>query len=739
MIDSLILAAASHEVLQTIGIAVFLGVGLMILADRIQVSSIVLLLFGGIIAGPEVLGLVNPESLGSGLHTIVAFSVGIILFEGGLSLNIQGYKETAREIWGVLTLGVAVTWIGSALLLWAIFDFDLLFCFLSASLIIVTGPTVIAPLLQRIRVKKNLHHILHWEGVLIDPIGVFIALFCYKLYTASQLGVGEGTGSIWLDLGVRFLAGGAIGVAFGYVLGWILRKDWIPHHHVNIFMLATAMLIFFLADTVRSETGLLSVTVAGLVIGTMRPPQLRAIVEYKEEFKDLLIGLLFILLAANLELAKFAAYGFGLIGVVAAVMFIIRPLNIFLSMGRTNITLNDKLFLSWIAPRGIVAASMASIFAYGLKEEGIAHAGFLETFAYSVIVGTVVIQGFTGGLVAKWLGVLEPKSAGWIIIGAHRMGRSIARFLKANGVDSVLLDANAREVLVARKEGLTAISEDARTIEPENMPIFYGSGNLLAITPNQDLNQLLCRQWSTKVKGLNVFRWQRQLDAQDEHDSHSGQPVWCEAQVGPFVRPGEERVPLRVRKSADPTKFPAANILVSIVGDEVYMGAPPEKTEEAQLLMFDSRDKDGATPLPISKSRVFFSSATTVKQLYSEMLERMKSDTLQIEIEETLELMMEREHDYSDLLGHGIAIPHLRSSKVSESVMVVARPKDAALCEIGHREVKLAFMLLSPEDQPAVHLGHISHIASMIGPEASREELIRAKDEQSLYEQILRG
>ena len=337
----------SHHLLTTFAAACGLGVFFLILAQRLKVSAIVILLIGGIVAGPQVLNLVHPDHLGSGLNAIISLAVGLILFEGGLTLDVKGYREVSREIWGVLTKGILVTWIFSALAIKLVFDFDWPFCFFAASLIIVTGPTVIGPLLQRIRVRKNIHHILHWEGVLIDPIGVFIALLCYEWFvsvylenttTGGALGgylvefFGSGYQTIsYFNFFLRFIVGMVTGLGLGGALYQFLKREWIPEEYMNISVLAYAMAIFMAADLLVHEAGLLAVTVAGLLVGYKDTPQLDRIIEYKVELKDLLIALLFVLLAANLELEKFIHYGWPLLIVVGAVMFLVGPLNIFIS------------------------------------------------------------------------------------------------------------------------------------------------------------------------------------------------------------------------------------------------------------------------------------------------------------------------------------------------------------------------------------------------------------------------
>ena len=726
-----ILAATGHNpALMTFVTAAFLGVLLLMLAGRLRVSAIVVLLLGGIVAGPELLGLVRPEDLGHGLQSIISIAVALILFEGGLTLDLRGYREVWREIWGVLTIGVLVTWLGSTLLIKLLFGFEWRFCLLAGSLIIVTGPTVIGPLLQRIRVRKKLHHILHWEGVLIDPIGVFVALLCFE-YAIS---VG-GQSHVLKDFFLRFAVGGVLGLAFGQILTIILRRDWIEEEHVNIFSLSAAMLLFGLSDLIVAESGLLSVTIAGLVIGAQKPPRLHHILTYKEELRDLLIGLLFILLAANLKLKSFLEYGPLLIYAVLAVMLIVRPLNIWLSMRGGGLDWREKTFLSWIAPRGIVAASMASIFALRLGGEGFAQAGFLETFTYAVIAGTVVFQGFSAGLVGKWLRVLEPRPTGWLVIGAHRLGRAVARFIRGQGQQVVLVDTNAREVREAMRENLVALAEDAMVMDPEQHHELYGTGHIIALTPNRDLNQLLCQRWSELIRDANLYRWERK----PQEGEAVGQPIWMDLGLEHWMTPGEEVPPL-VTRMVNLENANGQGLLLISRGGELELNAPENGEGRVAALKLDARHHEEPHRLPLTLDRVLLNAVNSVPELYTNMLDCIENHVPQVDREKLMQEMMDSESDYASLFGGGIAIPHARIEGIQESILVVARPGNRLVApDDPEREVNLVFLLLSPANADQEHIEHISNIAQLIGSESSRRELMDAPDAETLHQLIIRA
>ncbi len=723
----------SHDILITFAAAASLGVFLLILAARLRISAIVVLLLGGILAGPEFLGLVHPDHLGASLNTIISIAVGVILFEGGLTLNINGYRQSSREILGVLTTGVLVTWLASAALVKLVFGFPWTFCLLSASLIIVTGPTVIGPLLHRIRVTRKINHILHWEGVLIDPIGVFIALLCFEYYVSSG-----SQGLVVFDFLLRFAAGAGLGMIFGIVLYQVLKRNWIPGEYLNISVLAWAILTFTVADLVRTETGLLSVTIAGLVVGYKRPPQLARIIEYKVELKDMFIGLLFVLLAANLELAKFAEYGTTLIFVVVAIMFVVRPLNIFLSTRKSSLNLREKMFLSYIAPRGIVAASMASICAFHLKNLGYEEGAFLETFTYSVIAGTVVFQGFTAGIVGKALGVLEPKPKGWVIIGAHELARSIARFIEANGHSAVLVDTNPREVRVAQREGLTALYENGMNIDPENRIEFYGVGYFMALTTNPNLNCLLCQRWRKLLDKPVLFRWDGSQHENGEMDEEVvvGTPVW---QSLPMTSSGNGRGET-LEVAADLASYPyPEEVLMCFYEDEIYPGVPEGKKGDGTFLTLRHVVKEEKQHFPIKENGVLFSNDASLEPLYHRMLDIVAKSVPHLDRKTLYVELLQREDEFTSLIGHGISLPHAYAAGLQETQMLVARLIPGIPCKHTGSDIQVVFMLLSPEDQPVRHLNLISDIAKFIMQEEVRQAILAAEDAASLFRVIDKG
>lgn len=725
-----------NQVLATFTIASALGVCLLTLSRYLRVSPIVVLLFGGVLAGPSVLGIVDPTSLGDGLGTIISLSVAIILFEGGLTLEMKGYRSASKEIIRILTVGVLVTWLGASVLLRMLFGFEWAFCLLAASLIIVTGPTVIGPLLKQIRVKRKLHDILHWEGVLIDPIGVFVALMCFEFYISTD----GADRFVMNDFVFRFVVGVTLGGIFGLILDLVLRREWIDKGHVNIFVLAMAMLNFWVADKVIAESGLLSVTVAGLLLGSRNIPQLRDIVIYKTELKDFLISILFVLLAANLDPRSFLSFGWKLVAVVLGIIVIIRPLNIFASTIGSSLSRPDKLFLSWISPRGIVAASMASIFALRLGNIGIEKAVFLESFTYSVIIGTVLIQGLSAGLVGNLLGVLRPVPNGWVVVGSHAMGRKIASFITKQGLDVVLIDTNAREVRFAQQEGLTALSEDAMQLDPEDFPETFGCGNLLALTSNPDLNRMLCRRWSELLEGPHLLRWEKSgYETAENQHLLVGTSIWTKLPLDRWMHPNSELPPIHLRSPSDGPPPPTDEILLTVRDQKLLATNDAPSSADTEWLVYDGAESKHSLGLPLEPSDVVFTEQQQLPDIYLEMLQMIRRRHPRVDAESLRDEMCKREEDYTSILGHAIAMPHSWTDAVDHAVVMVARPQNEVLCLTTGGTVDIVFMLLSPPGHPKEHLEHLAFIAQLIGTDARRKTLLDAKNADELYHVIALG
>lgn len=715
-----------HAALNSLVIALAGGFFLILLARKIQVSAIVLLLAGGIVLGPEALNLVQPQSLESVLSAIVSLAVGIILFEGGLTLDLRGYQAGSSVITRLLTLGVVVTWLGTAACIHWVFAEPIAFSLLAGSLVIVTGPTVIGPLLKRIKIQPRLHSILHWEGVLIDAIGVFIAVLCFEWLV-------ERSGSAVIGhLALRILSGVAIGGLGGFAIVFAFRWKLIPENLQNAFALAAAVLIFGLTEAVISEAGLLSVTLAGFVVGWRHPVELKQIRQFKAEITDLLIGMLFILLSARLQLAQFHEFGLRGLALVALILFVVRPVNVLLCTWRSPLSWRERLFLGWIAPRGIVAAAMASLFAIALtslKYGG--NARFLVTFTFSVIIATVVLQGFSAGWVAKLLGLRRPEPTGWLIVNGDAFGRRLAEFIRDNAsLDVLLLDTNARLVAEARAENLPALCEDALNIDlGEERDEFQKMGLLLALTDNSDLNELLCHRWGESMGREDVFRWRSpratMLARAESHGRVAFPEMLRPSIVAAELLDGQATLST-ITYEDPPQEIDGLPLLVARDGAVLPI---VESDEETVFLpgdrLFILQRSGRLLARSLDGGRVLDLAGDELPEIYEQMMEALVAAAPAVSRAETMRALLDPGAIVPAMLGHGVAVLHSYSAQIQRRICMVARLHSPVEIPEQADPIRLVFLLVSPAGDPEGHLATLGEIARFSSDPAQREALLR--------------
>lgn len=719
----------SADALWALCFAVGVGCLLTVLSRKLHLPTIVLLLLGGFAVGSEGLDLLHPNALGDFLPMIVSLAVGLILFEGGLTLDLKEFKQTSTIIKRLLTVGVLITWLGAALTAYIVFDTSPSFALLLGSLIIVTGPTVIVPLLRRIRVQQKLGSILHWEGVLIDTIGVFIAILCFEW-------VVEGGGAVAIpSFLLRIVSGVAIGFVGGYTIYWMMKKNWVPDNIVNAFALASAMLIFGATELIKPEAGLLAVTIAGLIVGIKKPRQLREIKAFKAEIVDLLIGMLFLLLVARLELQQFIDF-FKMGGgwVLFSVILIIRPISIIASSWGTQLNIREKALLSWVAPRGVVAASMASLFALSLssKENPVGDPALLESFVYSVICATVLIQGLSAGLLAKVLGLQRPAPNDWVIIGAHHFGRELARKLMREDEQAVLLlDTNARNIALAQKEGLPALLRDGMEAEKlyEQEQALFGAGYVLALTDNVELNQILMQRWAEELDNEKVFGW-IPLDSPTEEDQLTGQSVF-----GDLSRPaviGSEL--LQGESNFETVIWEEGKSLASGDWHPLFI----RRGKQLKAVPHDASLKDMVKPedevICLRRSEGFLLRALhsgghvrlecdSIESLYQQLAHIATEHVPTISEEQVLEDLGEQGRIFPAFLGHGIAIPHVYCENLDYRICFVAQLTRGLEIPGLDEAIDFAFFIISPKGDTEGHLATLAEIAKTCRTDRLRKQI----------------
>ncbi len=447
--------------------------------------GIVVLLGLGVAAGPDGLGWLLPGSLGPGLAAFVSFAVAIILFEGGLALDLRRLLRQAQPIRRLITLGAAVTALLATLSARWLLDWSWGVSTLFGTLMIVTGPTVIQPLLRRIRVQPRVGTVLEAEGLLGDAVGATVAVVALEVLLASP---GTSIESAFEGLFGRLGFGVVSGLIAGAGIGAALSvRRLVPEGLRNVTALALLVAFYQASNAMESESGILTAIVAGLIVGNLRNQSLRALREFKEELTTLMIGILFVLLAADVRLADVRSLGWPGATVVLLLMFVVRPANVALSTAGSDLKWRERAFIAWLAPRGIVAAAVASHFADVLAETGIAGGRELRALIFLVIATTVTLQGLSGGWFARALGVALPAPSGWGILGANALGRTLARLL---GDSVTLVDTNPDHCREARKEGLVAWAGNALDETTFGESGLEERRGFLAVSPNEEVNYL---------------------------------------------------------------------------------------------------------------------------------------------------------------------------------------------------------------------------------------------------------
>ncbi|MGE0326227.1 MAG: cation:proton antiporter [Polyangiaceae bacterium] len=700
----------AHHAAVTLCIAAAAGVFLITLAGRLRLPSITLLLLGGILLGPQVLGVVHPETLGDGLETVVTLAVAIVLFEGGLTLDIAGFRRESTVIVRMLTIGVLITWAGtSAALMLAMPSLKLELAVIAGSLVIVTGPTVVSPLLRRIRLQPRLHHVLYWEGVMVDAVGVFIAVLCFEWIAA---GADE---SALIPLGrfaSRFAVGVGVGVGVGFSLSEALNRRWVDADHTNIVVLASAMLALGIANSILTESGILAVIVAGLTVSLRSRAQLKALKRFKLELTEVGIGLLFVLLAARLDLSAFARAGAGLLLVLAVVLFVARPLNILISTWGAKFSWQEKVFLSWLAPRGIVAASMASLFAIRLKRLGHPDADLLETVTYAVIGTTVVLQGLTSPFVARMLGLQRRSRATWLLIGDPWLATQLHRTLRQCGAPTLVFATG--EARVGGEGDDETIPEDPLSPASLSDPRVADAEAVLALSGDPETNDKICEAWTDVVGGAACYRW----DAPGTSSARAGRPLWLDA-------PG----PAEVKAQVDADRLAIDAVEVGTRTDTSRFGntlRPLLGVDEGRISVIDGESPAELHSLVVLRQRIpglqgLMSDALILdkhnvkfEEVLGKLLELASKALPDLDIKQTRAEILERERSMPTAIGAGICIPHVYHRSAQRSMAFVALVP-GGLEEVGPdgEPVRLVFLVISPADHATAHLRSLSAIAQL--------------------------
>ena len=498
---------------------IILGICAQWLAWRFKLPAILPLILIGLLVGPiatlyteDGAKLIEPvwngkNGLfpGEGLYYFVSLAISVILFEGGLTLKRSEVSNVGPVITKLITIGTLVTFVAAGLAAHFIFELSWQMSFLFSALIIVTGPTVITPILRNIPLKKDISAVLKWEGILIDPIGALVAVLVFEF-----ISVGEGqayTKTAMVEFGKILLFGSTFGFTFAHALAFAIKRNFIPHYLLNVVSLSVVLLVFVESDIFAHESGLLAVVVMGMVMGNMNLPNIKELLYFKESLSVLLISILFILLAANINISDMELiFTWKTALLFAVIVFIVRPLGVFLSTRGSTLKVNEKLFIGWVGPRGIVAAGIASLFGSKLLAKGEPGAEYITPLVFMIVLGTVLLNATTARLFAKMVGVFLKHSEGILIVGASKASRLIGNYLRNNNRHVVLIDNNPSNIEHAKKLGLEAMTANIYSDSLTDNIELNDVGYLLAMTGNSDINEYAIEKLGEQFGENGAFR-----------------------------------------------------------------------------------------------------------------------------------------------------------------------------------------------------------------------------------------
>lgn len=498
---------------------VILGILAQWVAWRLKLPAILPLILIGLTVGPMSTLITEDGSKwiepvwngtkglfpGDSLYNFVSLAIGIILFEGGLTLKRNEISKVGPVIFKLISIGATVTFIGAGLATHYIFGLSWKIAFLFAALIIVTGPTVIAPILRNIPLKKDVSAVLKWEGILIDPIGALVAVLIFEFIS---LGDSSGyTKQAFIEFGKIVIVGFSFGIAAGIALYFAIKKKLIPHYLLNVTALSVVLLVFVESDVFAHESGLLAVVVMGMYLGNSNLPNLKELLYFKESLSVLLISILFILLSANVNIEDLQLIFIWETAILMAVIiFLLRPIGVLLSTVKSGLRLNEKAFISWVGPRGIVAAGIASLFGTRLVLKGEPGAEYITPLVFTTVLVTVLLNATTARLVAKWLKVYLNVSKGILIVGASEASRVIAKYLQTNNRHVVLIDSNIDNIEKAKLSGLDAMEANVYSEDISNDVEFSDIGYLFAFTGSFEVNKFAINKFKNQLGENGAFR-----------------------------------------------------------------------------------------------------------------------------------------------------------------------------------------------------------------------------------------
>lgn len=500
-----------YEILMNLALIFLSGLVAQWLAWRFKLPSILLLLIAGFFLGPFT-GLLNVDRIfGDMLVPLVSLSVAIILFEGGLSLNMADLKNIGKEVRNLLSIGIGITFVLVALSAHFFLKFDWHISILLSSILVVTGPTVIVPLLNHIRPVGKVGSILRWEGIVIDPIGVTLAVLIFEIIQVKDpISVPLLTS---LAIIKTIVIGGGVGYVFIWIFKRLLKANLVPEMLHNAFALTLVVVAFSISNELQKESGLLTVTLMGILLASQRTASINKIIEFKENLQVLIISCLFIVLASRLQLSDLNHFNWNSMVFIGSLIFIIRPLSVFFSTLKSSLTWREKVFLMGMAPRGIVAAVVASLFAIELNAFGNSEAMNIVPLVFFTIMITVAVYGLTGGPLAYLLKLAHPNPQGILIVGGQNWALHLSKILQQFGFQVHIIDTNYKHITKAQSMDIKATHTNILAENVFDEVSLDGIGKLMALTPNAEVNTMATLRFASLLGRDQVY----QLSTEHKH------------------------------------------------------------------------------------------------------------------------------------------------------------------------------------------------------------------------------
>ena len=499
-----------------------LGIGAQWIAWRTGWPAIVLMLAAGFLAGP-VAGefgyrLLDPEAaFGDLLTPAISIGVALILFEGGLSLDLRELRHSGKAVWRLATVGVLVGWaLGAASgfyiagLVWPV-------AILFGGILIVTGPTVVIPLLRQSNIQARPASILKWEGIVNDPTGALCAVIAYEYFRKLSESPGASIVEVVPPLIIAAVIAGLIGYAAAVVIAYLFPRGAIPEYLKVPVLFSAVIAVFVLANAIEHEAGLVAVTVMGVALANMGVTSLRSIHPFKENVAILLVSGIFILLASSLQVSDLQYLNWRFLGFLLALLFVVRPLTVLISLAFTNIPWNERLFVAWIAPRGIVLVAISGLFALRLTDLGYSDGNVLIGLSFAVVVTTIIAHGFSVDLVAKWLKVKGTTRPGLLIVGSTPWTIALAKEMQALKTPVMIVDPSWQRLGAARREGLPFYHGEILNEATEHNLDLSPYQVLVAATDNEAYNALVCNEFAHEVGRDSVYQLGESADEDDRH------------------------------------------------------------------------------------------------------------------------------------------------------------------------------------------------------------------------------